>query len=328
MFERRNAVARVGARPARRGRRWVVGVVAVLGAGGLAFGGLGVPVSASDLDTTGTMHASADVHGDCVTASAGTGPADESANPQDGYGFQATGDGTATATACRDGLGGTPPGDPGDVVPGTPDDVVPDDPAGAVNGVVTGVVDDVVPDDGDGFPPGDPGGQLPGADDVVPGDVVPGDPGTVLPGGGDAGDVTPGGLGGLVPAGDGLVPDVVDRLAHVGPPAAGGGSDGNDGRGSATNPPPAGTASGSADVGAATVDADADAEGGPLPASVLVGDPGGEPGVVDALTLPGGSLPRTGGGPGSAVFRLIVCLGLGRALLRLAIRRYPGAARA
>jgi hypothetical protein len=306
MSEHRNAVARVAASSTRRRRRWMTGVVAVLGASGLALGGLGVPVLANDLNTTGNVHASADVQGDCVTAAAGAGQAEESVNPQQDSELQATGQGTATVSVCRDGMGGTPPGDPGDPVPGNPDEVVPDDPAGELNDVVTGALED---------------------DDVVPGEVVPDDPGGALPGGdgGDGDDVVPGDVGGLVPDGHGLVPNLLDRLAQINPPAVGGGgSDGNDGDGPAMNPSPSGSASGSVDVGGAS--ADANAEGGSLTGSVLDTEfERGEPGLVDAVVAPGGSLPRTGGGLGLGVLRLVAFLGLGRALFGVAIRRYSGA---
>jgi hypothetical protein len=331
MSEHRNAIARVAASLTRRRRRWMTGVVAVLGASGLALGGVGVPVSANDLNTTGNVHASADVQGDCVTAAAGTGQAEESVNPQQDSELQATGQGTATVSVCRDGMGGTPPGDPGDPGTGNLDEVVPDDPAGELNDVVTDALEDEVPHDGDGFPPGDPGGEIPGAGDVVPGQVVPDDPGGAMPGGGDSGgpgDVVPGEVGGLVPDGHGLVPNLLDRLAQINPPAVGGGdSDGDDGDGPAKNPSPSGTASGSVDVGGASPDANA--EDGSLTGSVLGGElKQGEPGLVDAVVAPGGSLPRTGGGLGSGVLRLIAFLGLGRALFGLAIRRYSSAGHA
>jgi hypothetical protein len=315
MSEHRNAVARVAGLSTARRRRWMIGAVAVLGASGLALGGLGVPVSANDLNTTGKVHASAEVQGDCMTAAAGTGEAEGSVHPQQDSELQATGQGTATVTVCQDGLGGTPPGDPGDPVPGDPDnvvpddldDVVPDDLAGELNDVVTGALEDGVPGDGDDFPPGDPGGEIPGGD------------------GGDEDDVVPGDVGGLVPDGLGLVPNLLDRLAQIIPPAVGGGGpDGNDGGGPAINPSPSGTASGSVDVGGAS--ADVIAEGGAATDSVLDAEvERGEPGVVGMVAAPGGSLPRTGGGLGSGLLRLIAFLGLGRALFALAKRWRPGA---
>ena len=307
MSEHRNGIARVAASSTRRRRRWMSGVVAVLGASGLALGGLGVPVSANDLNTTGNVHASADVQGGCVTAAAGTGQAEESVKPQQDSELQATGQGTATVSVCGDAMGGTPPGDPDDPVPGNLDDVVPDDPAGELNDVVTGALDDGVPHDGDGFPPGDPGGALPGGDGGNPGDVVPSD------------------VGGLVPDGHGLVRNLLDRLAQINPPAlGGGGANGDDGDGPAMNPSPSGTASGSVDVRAASPEAAA--EGGSLTGSAPGGEPvSGKPGLAGATAASGGSLPRTGGGLGVGVLRLIAFLGLGRALFRLAMRRYSDA---
>jgi hypothetical protein len=78
------------------------------------------------------------------------------------------------------------------------------------------------------------------------------------------------------------------------------------------------------DVGGAS--ADAQAESSPLTGSVLGADlERGEPGLIDAVVAPAGSLPRTGGAPGSGLLRLIAFLGLGRALFGLAIRRHSGA---
>jgi hypothetical protein len=314
MSEHRNAVARVAGSSTARRRRWMIGAVAVLGASGLALGGLGVPVSANDLSTTGSGHASAEVQGDCVTAATGTGEAEGSVHPQQGSELQATGQGTATVTFCRDGLGGTPPGDPGDPVPGDPDnvvpddldDVVPDDLAGELNDVVTGELEDGVPGDGDGFPPGGPDGEIPGGN------------------AGDEDDVVPGDVGGLVPDGLALVPNLLDRLAQIIPPAVGiGGPDGDDSRGPAINPSPSGTASESVDVGGASADVNA---GGAATGSVLGAEvERGEPGVVGMVVAPGGSLPRTGGGLGSGPLRLLAFLGLGRALFALAKRWRPGA---
>ena len=308
MSENRNAVARVAGSSAARRRRWMRGAVAVVGASGLALGGLGVPVSANDLNTTGNGHASAEVQGDCVTAAAGTGRAEGSVHPQlqSGSELRATGQGTATVTVCRDGLGGTSPGDPGE--PGDPDNVVPDDLGDVVpddldaelNDVVTGAIEDGVPGDGDGFPPGDPDGEIPGGD------------------GGDEDDVVPGDLGGLVPEALGLVPNLLDRLAQIIRPAGGGGGPaGNGSGGPAIDPTPSGTASESVDAGGAS--ADVNAEGGAATDSVLGAEiERGEPGVVGMVVAPGGSLPRTGGGLGSGPLRLIALLGLGRALFALA----------
>jgi hypothetical protein len=310
MSEHRNAVARVAGSSTARRRSWIIGAAAVLGASGLALGGLRVPVSANDLNAIGNAHASAEVQGECVTAAAGTGEAEGSVHPQQDSELQATGEGTATVIVCRDGLGGTPPGDPGavpgdpdDVVPDDLDDVVPDDVAGELNDLVTGALDGGVPGDGDGFPPGDPSGEIPG-------------------GGGD--EVVPGDVGGLVPEGIGLVPNLLDRLAEIIPPAVGGaGPDGNDPGDPAINPSPSGTASGSVEVGGASTDVNA--EGGAATQAVLSAEvERGEPGVVDMVVAPGGSLPRTGGGLGSGLPRLIAFLGLGRALLALAIRRRLG----
>ena len=317
MLEHRNAVTRVAGSSTAPRRRWMIGAVAVLGASGLALGGLGVPVAANELNTTVNGHASAEVQDDCVTAAAGTGEAEGSVHPQ-GSELQATGQGTATVTVCRD-LGGTPPGNPGDPLPGDPDndvpedlgDVAPDDLAGELDAVVTGALEDGLPGDGDGFPPGDPGGEIPG------GEIPGGD-------GGDVDDVVPGDVDGLVPDGLGLVPNLLDRLAQIIPPVVvGGGPAGNGSSPPAINPSPSGTASESVDIGGARPEVNA--EGGAATDSVLgAGVERGEGGVV-GMVASGGSLPRTGGGLGSGPLRLMALLGLGRALLALAKRWRPGA---
>jgi hypothetical protein len=317
MSEHRSAVTRIVGSSLPRRRRWVIGAVAALGASGLILGGVGVPVSADDVNAGGNPHASATVQDGCVTVAAGTGEADGSVQPQgDGAQLQVAGDGTATVSVCRDDLGDPPSGDPGDqvpgdlddVVPGDLDDVVPGDPDGSLAGevvaVVTGALEGDLPGDGDGSLPGDPDGLPGGLDGVDPGEL---------------GEVVPGGLGGLVPDGSGIDPDgLLDRLAQIIPGAIGGAEEpgGNGGDGPAVNTSATGSASGSVAVSGE------DAERG-APTDVVLGTElgHGEPPSVGTAVSTGGALPRTGGGLGNGVLRLVALVGLGRAALGLANRR-------
>jgi hypothetical protein len=305
----------------------MISAVALFGVSGLALGGFGIPVSANDLNMAGNVHASAAFQDDCVTATAGTDDAEGSVHPHQESEVQATGQGTATVAVCRDGVGGTPPGDPGDPLPGGPDNVVPDDLDDVVpddldrelNDIVTGAIEDGVPDDGDGFPPGDPGAEIP---DEIPGGEIPGGeiPGGEIPGGEIPGgveeDVVPGDVDGLVPDGRSLVPNLLDRLAQIIPVVPGSGPDGDGGGGPAINPSP-GTASASVDAGGG--DASINAEAGAASHTVLGAKvERGEPALVGMGVAPGDSLPRTGGGPGPGLLRLIAFVGLGRALFTVA----------
>ena len=312
MSEHRSAVPRIVGSSLPRRRRWVIGAVAALGASGLILGGVSIPVSADDVNAGGNPHASATVQDGCVTVAAGTGGADGSVQPQgDGAQLQAAGDGTATASVCRDDLGGPPSGDPGDPVPGDLDDVVPGDPDGSLAGEVVGVVAGAL----EGDLPGDGGGPLPGGP-VDPGG--PGGPVGELPG--DLGDVAPGGVGGLVPDGSGIDPGgLLDRLAEIIPGAIGGGDEpGGNGSGApAVNTSATGSVSGSVAVSGE------DAERG-APTDVVLGAEldRGEPSSVGTAVSTGGALPRTGGVLGNGVLRLVALVGLGRAALGLANRRW------
>ena len=328
MSEHRSAVTRsVGSSVPRR-RRWLIGAVGALGASGLILGGVGVPVSADDVNAGGNPSASATVHDGCVTAAVGTGEAVGSVHPQGDDGqVQAAGDGTATVSVCVDDPGGPPSGDPGGSVPGDLDDVVPDDlggsPAGEVVGAVTGALDGELPGDGDGSPPADPG-DLPG----IPGDVDPGEGGGVIPGDpggpgddlpGDLGDVLPGGIGGLVPDGSGIDPGgLLDRLVDIIPASIDDGETpgGNGGAKPAVN------ASGNGSVSGPVAAGGEGTEGGGH-ADVVLGTEleRDVPSSVGTAVSPAGSLPRTGGGLGTGVLRLLALLGLGRAVLVRANRR-------
>lgn len=317
------AVTRPAGTSATRRRRLLVGAVGALGASGLILGGVGIPVSAGDVTAVGNPSASVDVQDGCATASAGTGGADGSVAPQQGdpATLEASGQGTATVTVCPDDPGtpspddvvGSLPDDPGEIVSDELDDVVPDEPGGSlegeVNAVVTAVLEGAPLGDGDGWLPGD----LPG-DDVVPGGggSFPGDPGD-LP-------------GGLLPDGAGIdAGDLFDRLGEIitgagvgsGPDGNGGsGAGGNGGGAPAVNPSTNGSVSGSVAVGGV------DAEGGD-PAGLVNGTElgRGTPVLVGTSVSPGGTLPRTGGGLGQGVLRLVALLGLGRGLAGLAKRR-------
>lgn len=326
MSEQRSAKTRiVGSSSAPRRRRWVIGVVAALGASGLILGGVGVPVSADDVSAGGNPHASVTVQDSCVTAAAGMGEAGGSVYPQgDGTQIQASGDGTATVSVCRDDLADPDPGDPGGSVPGEIDDIVPGDPGsltGELVGAVTGELDGALPGDGEDPLPGDPtDGLAGGLDDVAPGDlgdIIPGGPGGDLPG--DLGDVAPGGLGGLVPDDSGVdAGGLIDRLAQIIPGAIddGGTPGGNGGGQPAVNVSATGSGSGSVVVGS-------EGAGRGAPIDVVHGaelEPG-TPALVGVAVSPGTALPRTGGGLGSGVLRLIALLGFGRAIIGLANRR-------
>ena len=337
MSEHRRAVTRPTGTSVTRRRRLLVGAVGALGASGLILGGVGIPVSAEDVSAAGNPYASVDVQDGCVTAAAGTGGADGSVAPQQGDGatLDASGQGAATVTVCRDDPGGPSPedpggplpddpagslpDDPGDIVPDDLDDAVPGEPGGSLEGEVVGIVtaalDGGPPGGGDGSVPGDLPGGL---DDIAPGDgdgSFPGDPGDL-----------PGGLGGLVPDGSGIdAGDLLDRLGEIitgagdgGGPGGndGSGNDGNGGGAPAVNTSTNGSMSGSVVVGGV------DAERGD-PTDVAPGSEigAGVPALVGTSASPGGTLPRTGGGLGNGVLRLVVLLGLGRGLVGLAKRR-------
>jgi hypothetical protein len=301
-----------------------MGAVGALGASGLILGGVGVPVSADDGNAGTNLQASADVRGGCLTAVVGTGGADGSGQPlQDTTSqLEAAGQGTATVSVCRDDSGGTPPEGPGGSVPGELDEIVPGDLGGSVVGdlvgVVAGALESGPPGDGDGSAPGDPEGGLPGdLDGVVPGEPgggVPGDPVGAVPG--ELGEALPGGLGGLVPAGVGLDPGILDRLPMVVPGIDAGEPGGSDGDGPAINTSAVGTTSGSVAVGG--IDAARGAPTGQVPGGPndWVG-----PGAIGTASSPGAALPRTGGGLGTGLLRLIAFLGLGRAGFGLVNRR-------
>jgi hypothetical protein len=301
-----------------------MGAVGALGASGLILGGVGVPVSAGDVNAGANLQASADVRGGCLTAVVGTGGADGSVHPQQDTTSQleTAVQGTATVSMCPDDSGGTPPEGPGGSVPGELDEIVPGDLGGSVAddlvGVIAGALESGAPGDGDGSAPGDPEGGLPGdLDGVVPGEPGggdPGDPSGAVPGG--LGDALPGGLGGLVPAGVGLARGILDRLPMVVPGIDVGEPGGNDGDGPAINTSAVGTTSGSVAVGST------DAERG-APTGQVPGGPNDRvgPGAIGTDSSPGAALPRTGGGLGTGVLRLIAVLGFGRAAFGLLNRR-------
>lgn len=331
MSEHRRAVTCPAGPSVTRRRRFLIAAIAALGASGLILGSVSIPVLAGEVNAAGDPSATVDVQDGCVTAAAGTGGADGSVAPQQGSDpatVEATGQGTATVTVCGDDPGapspddpaGSLPDDPGDVVPEEIGDAVPGEPGGSLAGEVVGIVTAAL--DGDG--PGGGDGSLPGDLPDGVGDVVP-DDGGGFPGDGsspgDPGDL-PDGLGGLVPDGSGIdAGELLDRLGRiitgVGDGAGPGGSEdtGEDGKGG--NAPAVDTSTdGSASVSVGGVDAERG-----NPAGVI---PGGEfdagiPALVGAS--PGGTLPRTGGGLGIGVLRLIALLGFGRGLVGLAKRR-------
>ena len=325
MPEQRRTVTRVVTPPDPRRHRWLIGAIGALAASGLIFGGVGVPASAGDVNAGGDLRASAEVQGGCVTVAAGTGGADGSADPQQGpdaAGLQAAGRGTATVSVCGDDPGGSLPDDLDGVVPGDLDDAVPGD----LDDAVPGDLDDVVPDE--------PGSSL--KDEVV-GVVtaaleggLPGDGDGSLPG--DPSDELPGGLGGLVEDGSGIDPGgLLDRVAQIIPEAidgalpgghSGGGPGGNSGGGA-----PAVNTSGSGSVSGSVAVAGAGAERSGGPTDVVLGAEvdRAAPTLVGPAPSPGTTLPRTGGGLGNGVLRLVAWLGIGRALLGLANRRRPAA---
>jgi hypothetical protein len=327
MSEHRRAVTPLAGTSITRRSRLLIGAVAALGASGLILGGVGVPVSATDVNAAGDPYASVEVQDACVTAAAGTGGADGSVAPQEGSDaatLEASGQGTATVTVCRDDPGGALPDDPGGSLPDDPgsivsdelDDVVPGEPGGSLEGEVVGIVTATL----DGGLPGDGDGSLPGdLDDALDG---------VVPDGGDGpfpGDI-PGGPGGLLPDGSGIgAGDLFDRLAEIitgaGDGSGPGGNDGNDNGGNgggapAVNTSTDGSLSGSVAVGG--IDAE---RGDPTDAVSGTEVVGGAPALVGTSISPGGTLPRTGGGLGSGVLRLVALLGLGRGLVGLAKRR-------
>jgi hypothetical protein len=310
----------------------VIGAVGALSSSGLILGGVGFPVSAEDLRAGGHPHVSATVQDGCVTAAAGTGAAGGSTSPHgDAAQLQVAGDGTATVGVCGDELGAPQPGDPGGFLPGDLDDVVPDDPgdvvpedlgtlAGEIVTAVTAALEGELPGDGGGSLPLQPG-DLPGdLDDVVPGDLddlIPGDNGGELPG--ELGDLVPANIGGLVPDGSGIEPGgLLDRLTDVLPGRIdnGEGPGGNGGGGPAANTSTTGSVPGSTDVSA-------EGRAGDAPAGAVLGAEleRGRPGPTETVLSPGATLPRTGGGLGVGVLRLIALLGVGRGLLGLAKAR-------
>ena len=335
MSEHRSAIRHIVGSPGQRRRRWLMGAVGALGASGLVLGGVGVPVSAEDVNAGGTPSASVAVQEGCVTAVVGTGQADGSVNPQgEGGQLQTNGEGTATASVCRDDSGG-PPLDPGgsvpddldDVVPSDLEDVVPEDLGGSVGGElvgeVTGALEDL-PGDGGGPLPGEPGGLPGGLEDVAPGDVGdfipgggPGGPGGDLPS--DLDDVVPGDPGGVLPDDSAVdLADLLDRLADIIPASIDDGDapDGNGGGGPAVNGAVTGSVSASVAAGGEGTD-------GGAPTDLVLGAELEQGDAVPAgsAVSPGGMLPRTGGGLGNGVLRLAAILGLGGAVLGWANRR-------
>lgn len=301
-----------------RSVRRIVTAVTVIGLSGLVFGALLAPVSADDVVGRLGSGVSVAFDGDCATVAVGGDGADAGLNTEgdDGpSGPDATGAGRATSdiSVCLDDASQGLPEDPGGGIPEDPAGSVPDDfdsVVGEVSGAVLGQLDGA-----------DPGGVLGGAAEDL-GDLIPGPPDDALPGG--PGDVVPGDIGGdlpgaikrYLPDGLGLVPDLVDGIPALIPEvAANGEPDGNDGPGPATGP----SASGS---GATSVVADS---GNGDPADSILGGElasGGQPSTGETeLSTGGGTLPRTGGGLGSGVLRLIAALGTGHAALRLTARR-------
>jgi hypothetical protein len=308
MSEHRNDFAPAVGCSSPRLRRWVIGTVAAMSLSGLLFGGLLAPVSADDVTGSVGSGVSAGFDGDCVKVAVGGDGAGGSVSPEeDGgpgdLGVTADGTGTSEVSVCRDDPGEGLPEDPGDAVPDDvdPGAIVPDDVNDVVAEVTAAVLGEL-----DGTVPDDPVGGVPGPDDV------PGDPGDAVPG--DPGDAVPDGLGGLLPDGLGLVPDLLDRIPALVPDGVDtGGPSGNGGDGPVVSP----TAGGS---GTASVDADAGAGAGEdvLGAELLHSAPAVTGGSVSPT---GGTLPRTGGIPGSGLLRMIAVLGIGRAGLRLAARK-------
>jgi len=187
-------------------------------------------------------------------------------------------------------------------------DVVPGEPGGSLEGEVVAVVTAAL--NGAGGEAGD----LPGAlDDIVPGDgsgSFPGEPGGP-------------GLGELVPEVSGIdVGDLFDRVGQIIPGANGGpdGDNGGSGPGGNGGGAPAVNAStngsGSAAVGGAGAE-----RGEPTDRGITTEVGAGFPALVGTSSSPVGTLPRTGGGLGNGVVRLIALLGLGRGLVGLAKQR-------
>ena len=161
--------------------------------------------------------------------------------------------------------------------------------------------------DGSVQPQQDPTAQVEAAGQgTVTASVCPGDPAGALP---DS-------VGGFVPSGSGLVPGILDLLPEVVPGIDAGEPGGSGGDGPAINPAAGGTVSGSVAVGG--IDAEGVAPTGQAPGGP---DAQAGPGATGTDILPGGTLPRTGGGLGTGVLRLIAVLGFGRAALGLVDRR-------
>ena len=324
MSEHRRAVTRLRGAPATHRRRLLIGAVGALGVSGLILGGVSFPVSAGEMNAGGNLHASIDVQSDCVTAVAGTGEADGSIDQQessDATGLKATAQGTATVSVCSDDLGGPPPDDPGGSLPGDLDDMVP----GELDDVEPGDVDDVVPGDVDDVVPGESGGSLEGEvvgvvtaalDGGLPGDgddPFPGDPGNHP--------------GGLIPEGSGIDPGgVFDRLVQIIPGAIGGSGPGGNGGGPAGNgagAPAVNTSTNGSVSGSVAVGGVGGERGGPTDVVLSTEIADGAPALVGTSISPGSTLPRTGGGLGNGVLRLVAVLGLARALVGLVNRRRP-----
>ncbi|MCA1845316.1 MAG: hypothetical protein LC792_19405 [Actinobacteria bacterium] len=200
-------------------------------------------------------------------------------------------------------------------------------PAGEVVGVLTAALERGLPGDGDGSLPGNPTG-LPGElDGVVPnepggsGPGEPGGPGDRLPA--DLGDVVP---GGLVPDGSGTDRGgLLDRLAQVLPMAIddggpGGNIGGPSGNGAAA--PAVNTAAAGSRAGSPAASGAGPERGAPSDTALDGESDHGAPALVANPVPAGATLPRTGGGLGNGVLRLIAFLGLGRAVIPA--HRRPG----
>ena len=345
MSEHRSEPAPAVRSSSKRSGPWIMAAIGAISLSGLVVGGLLVPVSANDVAGSVGSGVSAEFAGGCATIAAAGGGAEGSVSPQgdgssSGLAVSADGDGASEVSVCLDELGDDLPADPGGAIPGDPGDIVPDglDVVGEVAAAIEGELDGAVPGDpGDGVPgDGDWGDALPEVGDGLPGDGLPGDglpgggvPGGGVPGGGvpgnpgdtppgEVGDIVPGDGGGLLPDGLGLVPDLVDRLL---PLVLGevdeGGPGGSDGDGPPASP--AANGSGTAPIVADPGDGDEDAPAEPVSGGGLGDD--ASMGSTDGTALPtGGTLPRTGGGPGVGLLRIMAFLGIGRAVLRLAGR--------
>jgi hypothetical protein len=143
------------------------------------------------------------------------------------------------------------------------------------------------------------------------GSGLPLDPGTL-----------PGDLGGLVPDGLGPVLDLLDDLPALPGDGDNGAPGGNAGGGPAVSPS-------ASESGAPPVVAGADegvAQGDHVP-GVELGEGLTGPSSGTMLITNGGTLPRTGGGLGSGLARMIAVLGFGRAAFALAGKRRGGPGR-